>query len=74
VVYSAHPGAVKSTLISIKFLRKHGCDLPVEVWHLDELGSDDKGRLEKFDNVKVFNLKDHGDYNFEREADGKLVQ
>ncbi len=73
VIFAAHPGAIKSTLVSIKFLRKHGCDLPVEIWHMDEMGDKDKAILEKMDNAKVFNLKHHGQFSFERGPDGKMV-
>lgn len=74
IIYSCHPRLVDITIISIKFLRHFGCTLDVEVWHLDELRSEDIAKLEKFENVKVMNLADVRTIHVERDVDGKIYQ
>ena len=76
IIYSCHSRSLKWTLISLTFLRKTGCKLPVEIYHMDELSAPQALQLEKFDDVKVVNAKDVIDKNqwdFKRTPDGKLV-
>jgi hypothetical protein len=40
-------------------LRKHGCELPIEVWHNDELEHIHIRTIERLANVKVHNLVNH---------------
>jgi Mannosyltransferase putative len=33
IIYSCHPGIIKTTVISINIVRKYGCNLPIELWY-----------------------------------------
>lgn len=72
IIYSCHPRLVQITMVSIGFLRNFGCNLPIEIWHMDELMADDIARLESLEGVKVYNLAHFIMYNFPRDKDGKI--
>jgi len=75
IIYSAHPGSLHWTLISLSFLRETGSTLPVEIYHLGELVQEHVTKLESISNVRVIDLKKSGGqtWDFQREPDGKLV-
>ena len=53
------------------FLRKKGSELPVEVWHYDELSQHDIDSLLQIENVMVMNMKDYIRESLDRDG-GKL--
>lgn len=76
ILYSCHPGILKSTIISIKMLRQTGCRLPVQVWHMDELQSSHIKVLESLGGVSVHDLTGFvGSSSFNAEvSDTRLYQ
>ena len=58
-------------MISILFLREKGFDLPVEIWHYDELSQNDVSRLSQMVNVNVKNMKEYIKQSLDRDG-GKL--
>ena len=72
IVYSCHPRIFRVTAISILFLRHHGCTLPIQIWHNNELGIDDIEEFHLMKDVTVHNLADHMTFEFKRDSDKKI--
>ncbi|KAI8892955.1 mannosyltransferase putative-domain-containing protein [Globomyces pollinis-pini] len=48
--------------ISVQLLRKTGCKLPVEIWHLGDLNADLKDLFSSFKDVNIMNLVTYDSY------------
>lgn len=62
VIYSSFPRILKETIVSIKFLRYYGCDLPVEIWHNNELSMHHQSMFSKLSGISFHNLAGFGEF------------
>ncbi|KAJ3306960.1 hypothetical protein HDV03_003285 [Kappamyces sp. JEL0829] len=66
VIYSVYPKIMQETMISVQFVRRFTPDIPIEIWHNNELQNKHTKLFSNIPNVSVHNLADYGEYNFSK--------